>query len=76
MVAEMKRMGVEVGATVPHKEGYLYDKLCSLGVKIFYRRGYPSFLQYPSQNIGHRERIKWYYTYFINLVKLYFFSQE
>ena len=63
LVAEMKRMGVEVGATVPHKEGYLYDKLCSLGVKIFYRRGYPSFLQYPSQNIGHRERIKWYYTY-------------
>lgn len=63
LVAEMKRRGVEVGVTVPYKGGYLYDKLCSSDVKIFYSRGYPSLLSYPSQKMGLRELIKWFYTY-------------
>lgn len=63
LVTEMKRMGVEVGAAVPHKDGYLYEKLCALGVQVFYRRGYPSFLSYPSQKVGLKEKIRWCYTY-------------
>lgn len=63
LIEGMSTLGVEVGVAVPCMNGYLYDKLLQLEVPIFYRRGYSSFMQYPSLRMNLLQKIKWFYKY-------------
>ena len=63
LIDGMRNFGVEIGVAVPHLNGYLYDKLVQLNIPIFYRRGYSSMMQYPSQKMTLIHKIRWFYEY-------------
>lgn len=63
IIEGMRTLGVEVGVAVPDMKGYLYEKLLQLEIPIFYRRGYPSFMQYPSQKMTLIQKFKWFYEF-------------
>lgn len=63
LIQGMIDMGIEVGVTVPQESGFFYEEMLRLGVKVFYRRGYPSIMSKPKLNGGVLSKLKIYYEY-------------